>query len=364
MIVSGVEFRPCEMPLEDKEWKFALASVSSARGWVVRVSSDEGQVGYGYAPAIPHMGSTFEGLPIELERFKPLVVGRDPHHIEAILKSFDASLSGASQAKGAFDCAIHDLLARAAGRPLSDLLGGKLRDSIPVLRILAIKSPEEMAAQASRLLDQGYSYFKIKVHGDVEEDVACVRAIRTSVGEKAHLTIDANQSYSAKNAIYAIQRMAEYGLDIVEQPVSRYDLKGLESVTRSVPVTVEADEGAGTLEEIMVLVSGRIVDAVSLKLPKLGGLRNAIAAARICEAGGVRYRLGAHVGTRLLNAHAIQLAATLPEMNYACEVGEFARMYDDPFTGIEVSEGKIAVPQSPGCGVVSAANAVWDASAR
>ena len=351
MILSEVEFRPCEMPLEDKDWKFALASVSAARGWIVQVSDDEGHVGYGYAPAIPHMGSTFEGLPVELARFKPLVVGRDAHQIEAILKSFDASLSGASQAKGAFDCAIHDLLARAAGRPLYDLLGGKLRDSIPILRILAIKSPEEMAAQASRLLDQGYSYFKIKVHGDVAEDVACVKAIRASVGPDAHLTIDANQSYSAKNAIYAIQRMAEYNLDLVEQPVSRYDLKGLEMVTRSVPVTVEADEGAGTLEEIMVLVTGRIVDAVSLKLPKLGGLRNAMAAARICEAGGIRYRLGAHVGTRLLNAHAIHLAAALPEMNYACEVGEFTRMYGDPFAGIEIVGGRVTVPQSPGCGV-------------
>src|SRR3954465_290440 len=101
--------------------------------------------------------------------------------------------------------------------------------------------------------------------------------------------------------------MAEYGLDLVEQPVPRNDLKGLELVTRSVPVVVEADEGAGTLDEIMVLASNRIVDAVSLKIPKLGGIRNAIAAARICEAAGVRYRLGAHVGTRLLAAHALHL---------------------------------------------------------
>ncbi|HWG03450.1 MAG TPA: enolase C-terminal domain-like protein, partial [Beijerinckiaceae bacterium] len=267
MIVTEVEFRPCEMPLEDKEWKFALASVSSARGWIVEVHDHNGDVGYGYAPAIPHMGSTFEGLPVELARLKPLIIGRDPHDIEAILKSFEASLSGASQAKAAIDCALYDLMARSAGRPLHDLLGGKLRDSIDVLRILAIKTPDEMAAQASRLVDQGYSYFKIKVHGDIAEDVARVRAIRASVGPDAHLTIDANQSYSVKNAIYAIQRMAECGLDLVEQPVSRFDLKGLERVTHSVPITIEADESAGTLEEIMVLVSRRIVDAVSLKIP-------------------------------------------------------------------------------------------------
>jgi L-alanine-DL-glutamate epimerase-like enolase superfamily enzyme len=185
----------------------------------------------------------------------------------------------------------------------------------------------------------------------VDIDVARVKAIRERVGDDAHLTIDANQSYSVKDAIAAINRMAEHRLDLVEQPVSRHDLKGLALVTRSVPVTVEADEGAGTIGEIMTLVGERIVDAVSLKIQKLGGLRNALAAARICEAGHVKYRLGAHVGTRLGNAHAIHLAAALPGVDYACELGEFTRMFNDPFSGIEVVNGFLAVPEAVGTGV-------------
>src|SRR5207237_5553151 len=157
--------------------------------------------------------------------------------------------------------------------------------------------PAEMAANTENLVGQGYRYLKIKVHGDVDEDVARVKEIRERVGDTIHLTIDANQSYTPKDAITAINRMAAHRLDLVEQPVSRNDLKGLALVTRSVPVVVEADESAGTVNEIMTLVSERIVDAVSLKIQKLGGLRNAIAAARICEAGQIRYRMGAHVGT-------------------------------------------------------------------
>src|SRR3954471_621008 len=351
MKVKSVEFEQCVMPLEDKNWKFALGSSPTSRGWIVRLTSDEGHTGYGYSNSSPHMGSTFESLPHELERFKPHVLGKDPFAIESILQELDRSLAGGSQAKAGIDCALHDLCARALGLPLYNLLGGQVRESVPVLRIVAIKTPSEMADQAQKLLDQGYRYFKIKVHGDVEEDVARVKAIRERVGADAHLTIDANQSYSPKDAITAINRMAEFRLDLVEQPVSRRDLKGLELVTRSVPVVIEADEGAGTVDEIMTLVSNRIVDAVSLKLPKLGGLRNALAAARICEAGGVRCRLGAHVGTRLLNAHAIALAAALPQVDYACEVGEFARMYGDPFGGIEVVDGALSVPDGPGCGV-------------
>jgi L-alanine-DL-glutamate epimerase-like enolase superfamily enzyme len=351
MKITSVAFEPCVMPLEDKNWKFALGSASTSRGFIVRIASDDGHIGHGYANSSPHMGSTFESLPAELERFKPLIMGKDPFAIEAILRELDRSLTGASQAKAGIDCALHDLCARALGVPLYNLLGGKVRDSVPVLRIVPIKSPDEMAAVAGKLFEAGYRYFKIKVHGEVDLDVARVKAVRERVGETAHLTIDANQSYSPKDAITAINRMAEYRLDLVEQPVSRHDLAGLALVTRSVPVTVEADEGAGTIDEIMTLVSRRIVDAVSLKIQKLGGLRNALAAARICEAGHVKYRLGAHVGTRLGNAHAIHLAAALPGVDYACELGEFTRMFDDPFAGIEVVNGALAVPNGIGAGV-------------
>jgi L-alanine-DL-glutamate epimerase-like enolase superfamily enzyme len=351
MIINSVAFEPCVMPLEDKNWKFALGTASTSRGWIVRIGADSGHVGYGYANSSPHMGSTFESLPQELERFKPIVLGKDAFALELILDELDRSLSGANQAKAGIDLALHDLRARALGVPLYTLLGGKVRDSVPVLRIVPIKTPDEMAANAEKLVAQGYRYLKIKVHGEVALDVARVKAIRERVGDAIHLTIDANQSYSPKDAITAINQMAQYRLDLVEQPVSRNDLKGLALVTRSVPVTVEADEGAGTVDEIFRLVSERIVDAVSLKLQKLGGLRNALAAARICEAGRVKYRLGAHVGTRLGNAHAIALAAALPGVDYACELGEFSRMYNDPFAGIEVVNGTLTVPDRIGCGV-------------
>src|SRR5207302_3410176 len=137
-------------------------------------------------------------------------------------------------------------------------------------------------AQAQKLVDRGYRYLKIKVHGDVVEDVARVAAIRRQVGEAVHLTIDANQSYSPKDAVAALNRMAEHHIDLVEQPVHRADIAGLALVTKSVPVTVEADEAAGSLAEIFALVAQRAVDAVSLKIPKLGGLRNTLAAARLC----------------------------------------------------------------------------------
>jgi L-alanine-DL-glutamate epimerase-like enolase superfamily enzyme len=115
-------------------------------------------------------------------------------------------------------------------------------------------------------------------------------------------------------------------------------------------VKVEADEAAGSLAEIYQLVTKRAVDAVSLKIPKLGGLRNTIAAARLCEQAGVSYRMGAAVGSRLLSAHALHLACALPGVDYACELGEFARLLDDPFDGIEIENGVLHLTTGPGSG--------------
>lgn len=352
MIIERVELTPTLMRKEDPTWRFALGASPSVEGFVVTLTGDDGTKGYGYTGATPHMGAFPGGLKAALERFSPLVTGRDAFAREETMALLDSNLAGHVQAKAAIDCAMHDLAARALNIPLHQLFGGKMRDSLPILRILAIKSPEDMAKQAEKLVKAGYKYLKVKVYGEVAEDVARVRAIRERVGAGIHLTIDANQSYTVKNAVNALNRMAEFDIDLVEQPVAADDLKGLKHVTDSVPVTVEADESAGSLNEVMFLVSNRIVDAVSLKIPKLGGLRNTLAAARICEVGHVKYRLGAAVGSRLLSAQGVHLGASLPGCDYACELGEFDRLMDDPFSGIEIENGELRVPPGAASGVV------------
>jgi L-Ala-D/L-Glu epimerase len=351
MRIMRVDLEPIVMRKEDPKWRFALGANPLTEGVVVTLAADTGARGYGYASATPHMGATRESLIVALERFKPILLGRDPFAIEETLMLLDRDLDGNNQAKAGIDCALYDLIGRALGQPICNLLGGKVRDSVPILRILAIKAPDEMAAQAEKLVAAGYRYLKIKVHGEVKEDVARVRAIRRQVGDAIHLTIDANQSYSVKDAVAVLNRMAEFDIDLAEQPVAAGDLAGLKLVTESVPVTVEADEAADSVARVMELVAHRIVDAISLKIPKLGGIRNTLAAARICEAGHVQYRMGAAVGSRLLSAHAMHLTAALKEIDYACELGEFERLLDDPFEGIAIENGRLRLPEGAGSGV-------------
>ena len=351
MKITAVDVTSCLMPKDDPNWRFALGANPVTEGSVVAISCDDGTIGYGYASATAHIGASPEGIRAALDRFVPVLIGKDAFDIELILRDLDRNLAGNNQAKAAIDCALYDAMAKSLRVPLYKLFGGKVRSRVPILRILAIKKPHEMAAAAQKLADKGYNYFKIKVHGDVAEDVACVKAIREQVGAGAHLTIDANQSYTPKNAITALNRMAEFDIDLCEQPVKVDDMRGLKLVTDSVPVTIEADEAGGSLNDVMTLVMNRAVDAVSLKIPRLGGLRNTMAAARVCEAGGIRYRFGAAVGSRLLSATGMHLAAALPGVDYACEFGEFDRLLDDPFEGIEIDNGHLTVTETIGAGV-------------
>src|SRR5262249_54554181 len=105
-----------------------------------------------------------------------------------------------------------------------------------------------------------------------------------------------------------------------------------------------------SVRDVFTLVSGRIVDLVSLKIPKLGGLRNTLAAARVCQAADIPCRLGAHVGPRLLTAQAMHLAATLPNLSFACEFGEFVRLENDITEGVENQNGKVRLPTGVGSG--------------
>jgi L-alanine-DL-glutamate epimerase-like enolase superfamily enzyme len=350
MRITQVRTLPLTQRKDDPTWRFALRASPIVEGFLVEVLTDEGLCGWGYAATAAHLGVSAGAVGAALAEYGPALSGRDPFRIAEALTALER-LPGPAQARAAIDCALHDLVARALGVPVYQLLGGLVRTEVPLLRILALKEPAAMAANAVRLVEAGYRYLKIKVEGDTALDVARVRAIRDAVGPEVHLTIDANQSYSPKEAIRAIAQMEPFGIDLVEQPVRADDLEGLALVTRTVATPVEADESAGSLEEIFRLCAGRLVDRVSLKLPRLGGLRQAALAVGLCQAANIRCRLGAAVGSRLLSAAALHFAAATPYLDYACELGEFARLLDDPVRGLEVEHGILRVPEGLGLGV-------------
>ena len=153
----------------------------------------------------------------------------------------------------------------------------------------------------------------------------------------------------------AFARMERHGIALIEQPVPAADRAGLALLTRSLPVAIEADESAQTVDDVARLAAERGVDVMNLKITKLGGIRRFIEAVHLCEANGVAVRVGAAFGPALLQAMAVQAASVVKARPFACELSEHEHLLDDPFTPLPVVQGAIAVPAGPGCGVTFAA---------
>jgi L-alanine-DL-glutamate epimerase-like enolase superfamily enzyme len=353
MKITQVELIPVVMPREDPQWRHALSrpeGETDVLGFILRLGADNGSFGLGYTEPAAHHGVSYGGVQAALEAYMPLLKGQDPFNTRQIFETINHVLRGNLEAQSAIDLALHDLQAKVLNIPLYALLGGMVREEIPVIRILALKEPEQMAANALKLVEQGYTYIKVKLNGDSVKDLNRMREIRKAVGADIHLTVDANQSYTPKDAIDTLKRMQEYGVELCEQPVRKDDWEGLAAVTRSVDCIVEAHESAMSLEDIFGLVKCRAVDCINIKIGQIGGLHVAKIAAAICKLGNISVRVGA-TGSRLLAAANMHFVASTENISYACELGEFSRLLNDPVGGLEVKGGMLRVPSGVGVGV-------------
>lgn len=351
MRIRSYHIEKISLPDEDPNWKFAGQAYPTNEACIFTLEAENGEKGLGYSAAFPHLAATQLGVEGALKRMGEQLIGLEVMDTEKALMVVRGSLVANNTAKAAIDGALHDLKARLLKVPLYELLGGKVVDKLPICRMLGLKAPDEMAERALRLVDQGYTHLKLKVGGDLNLDLARLAAVRRATGDSVRLVADPNQSYQAKQAIAFALRAVEYGVDIIEQPVKANDLDGLKQVTDASSIAIEADESAFDAESTFRLAANRSIDAVSLKVPKMGGLRATQAAARICEVAHLGCRLGANVGSQLLVAQAMHLAVTLPNITYACELAEFQKLLNDPFTGLEVKDGYLYVPQDIGTGV-------------
>lgn len=352
MAITAVSIVPLEQKLTDPNWRFVSGPVSAVPGFVLHVNNERGITGYGYVRALVPLDRPPVEIRAVLDRLVPHLKGRDEAAIHATMDHIEAQEPAWPRVKAAIECALFDLHARTLGIPLTDRLGGRRHHSAPQLRMIALKTPDEMAADAATLVAAGYRFLKVKISGDAELDMARVRAIRQRIGTNARLMTDANQTYSTDLALKTLPRMAEQGVELFEQPVPAADLDGLARLSRALaPHIVEADESAQSLPQILHLASNNVVGSISLRIANLGGIRNVLAAAAICDAAGLRYRFGATFAPRIYQAQALAVALTLPCMYFAHELAEFQQLKPDPFTGLEMQDGALAALDSPGSGV-------------
>jgi L-alanine-DL-glutamate epimerase-like enolase superfamily enzyme len=312
-----------------------------ARNLLIAVEH-EGVVGYGEAApdGAGYYGEKRETMLAALPYFED-VLGDDPFQIEDITARLDKALHhGHGALKAAIDMALHDLTGKLLGQPACRLLGLDPARTPVSSYTIAIDAPAVMAEKA-RAAAPDFPILKIKV--GTPDDLTAVRAIREVT--EAIMRVDANAAWTPKQAIRAIERLAEFGIEFVEQPVAAHDLEGLRLVRERSPVPIIADESCVTLYDLPNLV-GR-VDGINIKLAKCGGMRNALKLIHAAHAFGLSVMLGCMIGSSLSMAAAAHLS---PLVEYADLDGGLL-LADDPFAGLGFDRGKLILSDAPGLGV-------------
>jgi L-alanine-DL-glutamate epimerase-like enolase superfamily enzyme len=349
--IVEIETSALEMPY-NKPLITATNRFVTAQGLLVKVASDEGSVGYGYADIFPRTGESLESARNAIEGvIKPKILGGELRDLVRLRVAIDRLITGNPRAKAALETALHDALAKAMHIPFYLLLGGRLRDEIKIIRMVGLSDPEAMAEDAKRLVSQGFAAVKLKISGDMDLDLDRVAKVRGAVGGGVFIKVDANEAYDAKTAISLAKRLADLGVEIFEQPVPRSQLQALGEVKRHSPIRIEADQSVRTAADAYYLIQNHAADGINTSIQKAGGIGEARRIAELCELAGIPCALSNTAGSMLGDAAALHLAASVPGISPLCELGEFETVSGDPFVGLKIDKGILRLPGENGLGV-------------
>jgi L-alanine-DL-glutamate epimerase-like enolase superfamily enzyme len=248
---------------------------------------------------------------------------------------------GPAPARCAVELALYDRIARQRGLPLYALLGLPKPQPMATSFTIAIDTPEAMGAMARKIAN--YPIIKIKLGS--EDDVARLAAIREARPD-ALLRVDANAGWSLEESLRHVETMAQYDLEMIEQPMGRNEIEGMGEVQKHTDLPIVADESVQTMEDIERLGAAG-VKGINLKLMKVGGLTNGLQILKKANQLGMRIMLGQMVETSLgttAMAHLTGLAEWV-------DLDGPLLISNDPFVGIRYDEhGIFTVPEVPGIG--------------
>ena len=351
MKIAQIETASLELPYK-KALVTATNKFVTAQGLLVKVVSDDGLEGYGYADLFPRTGESLESARYAIEAvIKPTIMGGDLRELVRLRKKIDRLITANPRAKAALETALYDALARSMRVPLYLLLGGRFRREIRIIKMLGVEDAEAMAEEAKLLVREGFTALKLKLSGEMGLDLSRVSKVRGAVGSGVFIKVDANEAYDAKTAINLAKGLAELGVEIFEQPVPRSQIQALGEVKKHSPIKIEADQSVRTAADAYWLIQNRIVDAINTSIQKAGGIGEVRRIAELCELAGIRCALSNTAGSMVGDAAALHLAASTPGISPLCELGEFENISGDPFVGLKVDKGILHLPEGEGLGV-------------
>ncbi len=352
MKIVSVEAIPVTVPLA-KPIVMSHITVERSQNVLVKVTSDDGIVGWGEGvEATDITGDTQDSIRAAVDFIGPRLVGEDPLRRAALWWAMKKMISANETAIGAIDMALYDLAGKAFGVPVYELLGGKVRDLVPALTMVGSGNPEADVAAAVAKYDAGFRWIKVKLGiGELDDELATMRGIRSQLPPDAVLCGDANQGWSEPQSVRFLGALDGLDVQFVEQPIAKGDHNAMIRIARSSPIPVCADQSVDSFADILAFGHSGVA-GVSLKLVKLGGITGVMRGAAICESVGLAVNLSGKIAESSVAAAAnVHCAAAMKAIEFGCSPANQGLSDDVTSNPLRIEDGMFPVPTAPGLGI-------------
>jgi muconate cycloisomerase len=341
-----------------RKHKLSSLSVTAQSYVIVELRLANGVTGIGEAATLggPRWSEeSVESIKATIDTYlAPALIGSVGNRFVAARARMDEAAKRNNAAKSAIETALFDAVGKTLEVPAVQLLGGAVRDSIPVLWTLASGDPgQEIEEAEGKIAARLHNKFKVKIGAQVPAaDMARLRRLASALEGRATLIVDANQAWDETTALRCLPVLADIGVALVEQPLPAWDLPGMGRLRARSWVPLMADECVFSTHEMLDVVRSGAADVVSLKLVKHGGLLATRDVAAVAAAAGIGLYGGCLLESSIGAAAHLQVFAGLRDLAWGCEHFGPQILTEDLVTEpLRFEDFHIHLPAGPGLGV-------------
>jgi L-alanine-DL-glutamate epimerase-like enolase superfamily enzyme len=358
MRIAAVEAIPLRARLR-VPFRFGRVVRTTSANVLVRITGEDGVVGYGEACPVPQLTAETQETVVALvaQRIATELIGEDARRWRPLLARVAERLHQAPFTLAAVDMAVLDLVGKSLDLPVHALLGGRRRDAVELHGSVGWDADPRRVADTAEEQAREFRWLKLYAgRGTLGEDLARVEVARRRVGDDHPFLVDVNGLWSPLDALAAGPGLRELGVAAVEQPASPHDERGQAEVAAAYGerhgIGVIADERVRAPSDVVAVATARTARCVNVGVSKLGGIVPAFDAATTASAAHLQVTVGSVVELGVATAAGLQLAAALPALAYPSYLMG-SRKYERQITSppLQIAGSRIAVPDAPGLAI-------------
>ena len=313
MKITAIRVYQVDLPLVEGRYSWSEGKyVEVFDSTVVELLTDDGNAGYGeVCPLGPfYLPAYGPGARVGIGELASTLIGQDPTALGPINRLMDKALLGHPYVKTAIDMACWDLLGKSTGRPVCDLMGGRYGERVALYRAISQRPAEEMAENVATYRSEGYTKFQLKVGGAPDDDIKRIHAVADVLSGSEILVADANTGWRVDDAIRVVNAVSDRDV-YIEQPCRSYE--HCLTIRRRTSLPFILDENIDGIDALLRGYSDGAMDAINLKISKVGGLTKARVIRDLCVSLNIPMTIEDSWGGDIITAAIAHLAHSTPE---------------------------------------------------